>query len=301
MATAESIIDQINKIVEGAAEDFNKKLPGVNDRVWQEVQGLLKALETKGDKIIPSISNLRLVGNIGRKLLKIIVNKDYKDDVKSFLKAFNEIATLQNQYFGLLEDKFKPTALLQAIREDAISSTLEGLTDAGIKDAIGAIKQTLRQNITTGGSYKELMKTMSGAISNEGPSGGVIDSKIKTYTTTSIAQYSRNYNQTIAEGLQFEWYQYVGSTITTTRCFCQAMVKKRYFHKSEIPDLIQGRFDEFKDTECEINRKTGLPDGMISGTNVSNFATYAGGWNCQHSIFPVPSRQVPKKLLERFP
>lgn len=293
--TPEEILKKIDKLVEQSAAKFNSKLPGIQDRVWAEVQALLKGLDLKDDKIVASVKNLKLVGNIGRKLLKIIIDKQYKADVKEYLKAFNEITDLQNQYFMLLELKFKQTPLLKAIRMEAINSTLEGLTEAGLSGITGNIKKTLQQNVTTGGSYKELMKTMSGQLTNTSSGEGLLARNVKTYTITSVAQYSRNYSQTVSEGLNIDWYQYVGSTITTTRCFCHAMVKKRYFHRTEIPDLLAGNFKEFEERDCELNRKTDLPDGMIKGTNVSNFLTYAGGWNCQHSIFPVPASWVPKK------
>lgn len=300
MDTPEEILKKIDKLVEQSAEKFNSKVPGIQDRVWSEVQALLKGLDLKGDKIVASVKNLKLVGSVGRKLLKIIIDKQYKSDVKEYLKAFNEITDLQNQYFMLLEQNFKQTPLLKAIRMEAINSTLEGLTEAGLSGITGNIKKTLQQNVTTGGSYKELMKTMSGQLTNTSSGEGVLARNVKTYTITSVAQYSRNYSQTVSEGLNIDWYQYVGSTITTTRCFCHAMVKKRYFHRSEIPDLLAGNFKQFEERDCELNRKTDLPDGMIKGTNVSNFLTYAGGWNCQHSIFPVPESWVPKELVKKF-
>jgi hypothetical protein len=304
MATEEDLLNQINKLIEDSAEKFNSKLPASEEKFFSELQQLLKGLDLKGDKIVQSVKNLKLVGIISKKLLKIIVDKDYKANVKEYLQAFNDITSLQNEYYTLLEDKFKPNALLQAIRLESINSTLDGLTNAGLTPVIGSIKQVLQQNVTTGGSYKDLMRTMSSGVSSS--VGGTIDPQygyskiIKTLTITSVAQYSRNYAHTVAEGLNFKWYQYVGSTITTTRCFCHAMVKKRYFHRSEIPDIIAGNFKEFEDRDCEINPKTDLPDGMIKGTNASNFMTYAGGWNCQHSIFPVPESRIPQDLINRF-
>lgn len=296
--TPAEILAKIDKLVEQSAEKFNSKIPDIQDRVWREVQALLKGLDLKGDRIATSVKNLKLVGSIGKKLLKIIIDKQYKDDLKEYIKTFNEITSLQNQYFISLESKFKQTPLLKAIRDESINTTLEGLTEAGLSSITNNIKRTLQQNITGGGSYKDLMKTMGEQLTNTDAGEGLLQRNIKTYTITSVAQYSRNYSQSAAEGLNFNWYRYIGSTITTTRCFCFAMVKKRYFHRSEIPDLLAGNFEEFKDRECGINPKTKLPEGMIAGTNTSNFMTYAGGWNCQHGIYPVPDSWVPDKLKD---
>lgn len=297
MASAEDILKKINKILEDSAERFNNSLPSMQKRVFEELKLMLKDLDVKADKIKPSVKNLKLISIINKKLEKIIFNKTYKAELKDYVSAFNEISSLQNQYFSSIEDEFKPSALLQQIREQAIDFTIDGMNDA-VKGAFGPpVRTILQQNITGGGSYKDLIE----AVSKQGSDDKFFkSSNIKTIAITSVAQYSRNYSQTVAEGLSFEWYQYVGSTIETTRCFCSAMVKKRFFHKSEVPDLLSGDFKEFENKACGLNSKTGLPEGMIDGTNESNFFTLAGGWNCQHSIYPVPASRVPEDIRSKF-
>lgn len=299
MATSEEILKKVNKVVEDAAAKFNNSIPSHQKRVFEELKRILKDLDVKGDKIVPSVKNLKLISGINKKLEKIIFDKTYKQDLKDYVSAFNEITSLQNQYFTSIEDNFKPSALLQQIREQSIEFTIDGMNDA-VKGAFGGTVRTiLQQNITGGGSYKELMEHVIGQKITERQY--LQSSNLKTLTITSVAQYARNYAHTVAEGLSFEWYQYVGSTIDTTRCFCHAMVKKRFFHISEVPDLIKGDFQEYKDRDCkELEGEDDLPDGMIKGTNPTNFFTLAGGWNCQHSIFPVPASRVPEDIRAKF-
>lgn len=301
MATQAELIQKINDTVEGAASTFNGKIPALQQRVLDEIVLILKDLDTKGDQISATVKNVRLIGDINRKLQRIIFDEGYSKNVTEFLKTYNQIANLQNQYFSNIVDKFKPSKVLQAIKEQSIQFTLDGLTEAGLTaNVIDPIKGILQKSITTGGSYKELTESLRTNLTNTDTGDGMMSRYLKTYTTTSVSQYSRNYSQTVAEGLSFRWYRYVGSNIETTRCFCLAMTKKEFFHKSEIPDILAGRFEEFREQECSINSTSGLPDGMIRGTNASNFITYAGGWNCQHSIFPVPDSFVPKELREKF-
>ena len=300
MTTAQ-LIKKINALIEDSAKNFNDKTPSLQQRVYDEIVLLLKDLDLKGDRLATTVKNIRAIGDINRKLEKIIFDEGYKDQVKDFIKVYGEIAQAQNQYFKLVENKFKPTPVLQAIREQSVDTTLSGLTEAGLTaNVLDPIKNILQKSITTGGSYKELSETLRVNLTNDETGDGLMTRYLKTYTTTSVAQYSRNYSQTVAEGLQFTWYRYIGSNIETTRCFCRAMTEKEYFHKSEIPALLKGDFAEFEDKECGINHKTGLPEGMINGTNISNFMTYAGGWNCQHSIFPVPPSAVPQALRDKF-
>jgi len=299
--TPAELIKKISDTVEGAAESFNGKVPALQQKVLDEILLLLKDLDTKGDQISATVKNVRLIGDINRRLQKIIFDVGYTKQVTDYIKSYNDIAKLQNQYFSAVTEKFKPSKVLQAIREQSIQFTLDGLTEAGLTaNVIEPIKGLLQKSITTGGSYKELSESLRTNLTNTDSGDGIMSRYLKTYTTTSVSQYSRNYSQTVAEGLQFPWYRYVGSNITTTRCFCLAMTEKEFFHKSEIPDLLAGKFPEFEKQDCGINSKTGLPEGMIKGTNTSNFMTYAGGWNCQHSIFPVPDSFVPKELREKF-
>jgi len=65
------------------------------------------------------------------------------------------------------------------------------------------------------------------------------------------------------------------------------------------------RFDDFlrgdiNGKKVPINKKTGLPEGLEAGTNVSNLAVKAGGWNCGHQFMPVSSKIVPKELLNKY-
>lgn len=299
MAKIDNIIESVNELIQSSTDKFNGKVPGMQEKVLDELSSLIKDLDTKGDKISASVKNLKLISKILKKLEKVIIDSDYKADVKEYASAFKQISSLQNQYFSSIEESFKPTALLQTIRDQTINTVVENLAGSGFKDGVlSPIKSILMQNITTGGSYKDMMKTLSTNLTDTDSGEGIMSRYLKTTVVTSVAQYSRQYSHTVAEGLQFEWYQYVGSTMETTRCFCHAMLEKQYFHKSEIPDILKGNFPEYKEMTCKTNSNTGLPEGMIKGTNVSNFITYAGGYNCQHSIFPVPESMVPKSIRD---
>jgi hypothetical protein len=52
--------------------------------------------------------------------------------------------------------------------------------------------------------------------------------------------------------------------------------------------------------QCKIYDATGLPMGMIDGTNPENFFVNRGGYNCGHELIPVSEVSVPKEVRERF-
>ncbi len=110
----------------------------------------------------------------------------------------------------------------------------------------------------------------------------------------AISQYAGENNKLMTDDLGLEWFEYVGSNIETTREFCEHLTEKRYIHKSEIKTILKGKIDGH---QCEIYEKTGLPKGMIEGTNEQNFQVNCGGWNCRHQLVPVAKEAVPKNKV----
>lgn len=108
--------------------------------------------------------------------------------------------------------------------------------------------------------------------------------------------FSRQNLQLISSDLGYQWFEYQGSNIETTRDFCEAMKKKRYVHISEFEDVIHGRFPEFKAIEGKINPKTKLPYGFKEDTTAGNFPQVRGGWNCGHQLRPVAEEDVPLSI-----
>lgn len=301
------IYDYINKQLKA----FDKTIPSLQRALYEEMLEQLGRLDLKNGRIAVTVKNMSIVNSIKAKLGRLILNDDYRKEVKAFIKAFNEVTKLQNDYWRTVEPTFKPRALLKAIRVQAINDTVEQMTttlQANISDQLTSI---LRNNITAGGSYAELADQMRTMLNNTPESKGIIDRYVKTVTTTSINQFSRQYTSIVSSDLGYTWYRYSNTEIKTSRGFCQAMVENhRFFHISQVPELLEGKYlgrrMEYVDNitgerrKVEIYRKTGLPEGFIEGTNVANFFINAGGWNCGHSIDPVNEKQVPRAVREEI-
>lgn len=231
-----------------------------------------------------------MLSSVRNKLVKIVLNDEYVKDVKEYIKSFNQVTTLQNEYWKVIDDKFTPRVLLKEIRNQAITDTVSKLTEAGIGTNIAdSITDILRTNITSGGSYKKLEQQLRDSIMNNRTGEGILEKYTKQITTDSLNQYSAQYTQSVSEDLGAEWFQYQGSDIKTTRCFCDAMTDQPYFHISEVPRLLRAE-DLYCDNgkkKVAIYDKTKLPMGMIAGTDASNFFVRRGGYNCGHQIRPV--------------
>lgn len=278
---------------------FNESIPAIQKQIFDDIALLIKDLDTTSDGTIKNnVRNLKIIGKIRGKLEEIILSPEYMKKVEDFVKAFNEVASLQNQYFRAIESKFKPSKLLAEISKQSISWTIDNLTESGIgANVTDEIEDILRRNITSGGSYKELTNQLRNSIVSNKAGQGLLERYTKQVAVDSIMQYNRTYSQTISDDLGLSWYLYTGSNILTTREFCLKMTDKKYIHKSELPQIVKG---EINGKQIPINDKTKTWAGGIPGTNSSNILINAGGYNCQHQFQPVLSGVVPKDIRARF-
>lgn len=297
--TREEILTKLNDSVDGAIAAVNASIPGIQRRLLEELEIIVRDLDYTGNDISVTVKNMRVIGSISRKLRRLIMSEGYQEAIKAYLKAFSEVTTLQNAYMRSVTSEFKVTPVLKQIREQSITSTVESLTEQGLTANVAdKIKDVLRRNITSGGTFRQLMQQVRETVVSTKAGEGILERYVKQITTDSINQYNRNYLQTATEATGMEWFQYTGSLIETSRCFCEAMRRKRWFHISDIPSLLKGEFPEWAEMECAMYDRTGLPQGMVAGTNASNFLTYLGGYNCGHRAVPVPALVVPIEVRE---
>jgi len=294
--TYNDIIKTITKALKG----FDKSIPGLQGKLYDEMIEQIKRLDIKNGNLSVTVKNLSILNSIKGKLNRIILNPEYKGEIKAFLTSFNDVYKLQFEYWKGIEAKFTPRPLLKAIRNQAIADTAASLTTQGISANVSDnIIGILRTNITSGGSYASLAEQLRQSLVNTPESKGILDRYVKTVASDSINQFSRSYTSIVASDLGYEFYRYMNSDIETTRCWCNAMTDLDFFHVSELPALLKGEGLKCDGESVAIYKKTGLPYGMIDGTNVENVFVRAGGYNCRHSIQPVNIRQVPKAVQDR--
>jgi len=292
-------IEQILKTIDDSIVKFQDSIPVIQKLVYDELQPVLKEIQIKDGRMLNSVNNLKLIGSIKNKLERIIINAEYKKSVKDFVDTFKEISTLQQGYFSQFANNYKPSAVLPIIQQLAVESTINGLLGQGMSASIiDPIQKIINQNITTGGKYAGFQEQLRDHIlSNESGDGSLVR-YTKQLTTDSINQFNAQYHKAIAVDLQFNWCRYVGSNITTSREFCIYLTKKQWIHRSEFAEVLKGHIDDHK---CRLSNTTGLPYGMIPGTNVDNFNVLRGGYTCGHQAFWVPDSSVPAELVAKFP
>lgn len=291
----EQSISDILKTIDNAINKFQDAIPGIQKLVYDELQPLLKSIQIKDGRLLNNVENLKLIGGLKNKLEKIIISAQYKKSVEEFVQSFTTVGNLQQDYFAQFNKKFTPAKTLPIIKQLSIEATINDLVGQGMSsNIIDPIQKILNQNITTGGKYTDFQDQLRSHILNDPNTDGSLVKYTKQITTDAINQYNAQYHDAIAQDLQFNWVRYVGSNITTSREFCIYLTKKQWVHKTELPEVLKGHIDGHN---CKLSSTTGLPLGMIPGTNIDNFKVLRGGYNCGHQAFWVPDSAVPAEVI----
>ena len=305
MATQAQIIEKITELIEMRVSQWNERMPQLQRQSYDVVLNLTADLDTDADgKIKPTAKNIRTISRIKDELNRVIFDKKYQDDLDLLLEDYNELTKLQNQYFTATVGKFKVPSVMEQIQDLAKQSVVEQLG----QDAIGVnfvdpVKDILVKNVTTGGSRAEFIEQVREFMLDTDAGEGKLAKYTKQIVTDSLNQYSANYNAVLTDDLGLVWYKYDGSLQDTSRPICDALIQAKrskcmeYIHRSQLDDIVNGYVCGER---VPIYEKTGLPQGMIPGTNAANFRINRGGYNCNHQLYAVSAAVVPKELRDEF-
>jgi hypothetical protein len=224
--------------------------------------------------------DMALLAKIKRKT-NLVNNKILSDD--RFSEVINLISRVQDDFFGNNILKEPPSKI--GISEECISIAEKNL----LKYISPELFNVVQFGYVNGDSNSVIIRTLT--------EKGVPCKDAEKYVKLECRIFSTYRNKIIGEDLGLEWYMYVGSNLTTTREFCEHLTKKKYVHKSEIPTILEGDIDGH---QCRMNKKTGLPFGLIEGTNTEDFIILNGGWNCGHQLVPVAPEAVPENIKKKL-
>lgn len=290
-----SSLNQILETIKASVNRIGSFASKRQDPLLREVLGLVKKLETKGDNIQNNINNLKVLNQIKSKVERLMIDDKYISEVKSFVQSYNDLQNIHNEYFSKFNAKWKPAKSLNILKNSAIETTINSFTETGIEVGVtDGIKKILLENITNGGSYFDLTEQLRKHITGAERSEGAVERYVRTFATTSINQFSAEYNKSIADDLGLEWYGYSGSLLETSRDWCEKCVEKKFIHVSEFPALLEGDFGSLG--SVKISKSTGLPAGLMKGTNETNLVRRRGGWNCGHQMLAVNESIVPDNI-----
>lgn len=291
-------IHKVIDVIDSTNEKFSGSLSIHEKRLLEEVLNICKELKSTDGKIDASIENLELVNKMKARLSKVVLSKEYMKSVSQVLSGLDAIFVAQTSFFKSLDKSITFDQKYKLLQKMAIENMSQGLTRAGIEaNVTSKLSEMVLKSVTTGTKYADLVSDMTAFLTTDEKSQGALTRYAQTYANTAVNQYAGEVNKLATDDLGLEWFMYVGSNKETSREFCELLVKKKYIHKSELADIVQGIIDGH---QCRIYERTGLPYGMIEGTNVENFQVNNGGWNCGHKLTPVNAFVVPKNLVDKF-
>lgn len=291
-------IDNLLNELDGSVNGFNKSLNVIQSNVLAEVELLIKDITVNNGTIVSDVRNLQKLNRINQLLKDVVIPPEYKERVIEFGKSFNTVTNIQEQYFTALIEDYTAPAIIQEMKNLAISETVSALTQQGLDVAVtNRISLMIQNSITTGDKYTNLVKQLGDFIKGDKDNLGAYEKHVGQITTDAINTYSANYNKAVTDDLGLEWYMYVGALVGDSRELCEELVKKKYVHKSEIPKIVDGYVN---DKRVPIYQKTGLPYGMIPGTNALNFQSRRGGYRCNHQLMPILESRVPIEIRNRI-
>lgn len=223
--------------------------------------------------------------------------------MEDFAAAFEKVEEIQIAYFDAITAGYTAGNVMKALKEETLTALKENMLDVGISYNVSSkIADTLRQQITSGGKYSDLLDAIRQQMVGDGQ--GALQKYAGTYANDALYTYSRQYNEIFTEDLGIEFYRWVGPLKKTSRPFCVAMEENtrpggclEYIHVSQFPELLNGHVCGDK---VAIYEKTGLPEGFKKNTTTANFVSNAGGWQCGHQLIPVPTAGVPEKFRAKF-
>ena len=259
----------------------------------KKIQELIKELKTSGGYIIQSEENLRIASEIVDKLKQVFYGGQYIDAVASFANEFDNQVGISNQYFERAFDSFTidqfAIASAKAAKKTAVELLVSALPDT---ELFNPIKSVLEEAVSSGARYLDTLDALQPYLS--GKDGGALSRYATTYAHDTFAIADRSYTNVVSDHVNAVWFKYSGGTVKHTRPFCLERHEK-YFHYKEIEGWVEGKRVAGERTPDS----SGKWAGMVEGTSKQTIFTYAGGWNCRHSIIPVSAIRVPEEVLLR--
>lgn len=300
MSKEQDNINAVAKVMDDGVDNFTDGVDKSQTGIFNKVLANVKDLEINQDgQIKQTVKNLKILARVRKAIADEVLTDSYQARVNTFANQYPAIQALNNDYFGSIEEAFKPNReLYNQIVANSIQTTKASLLESGIdQNVIEPIIRIVDDSVSTGAEWSAMVDELRLIIKGDEERLGNLLRYTKQITTDALNQFNGVYNETIAQDLGLEWYFYSGGVRKTSRAFCKKYAG-RYFHKKEVED-----FGSKKDLDgsnlCGGPSKTDLCSGRVKGTNSSNIWRYRGGHNCKHLYKPTLITAVPKSVINR--
>jgi hypothetical protein len=283
MTAKERLIKKIAQSMDDAPDAFFKGVKKAQREAFAQIVSEIATLATDdAGNLLVSQGNFNKIQALVQKMKAAYMNKDYSKAIRDFVGSIDATAEDTGKLMGIItKEAFVQSATAGAILSNAKTTVFDLLANAAVNDSVESFKQILNTSISTGENFQQVIRNIRNNIEGTPEFAGRMEryAKQNAYDFYSIsnAQYIRQ----VSEDYGFEFYEYIGVDVKSTRSFCKSRNNKIY-HKREIQEWASLDWD-----------------GKNRGTDASTIFAYRGGYNCGHQIIPVATEDVPEDVLNR--
>lgn len=283
MATLSELIAEKTRRLTTVPDEYLSEVERAQKRLFPQIVEILRQLTVDASgNIVLNSSNLALAANVKELVQQILADSEYISAVRSYAAGMTEQVNVSNQLFAKAFDGFTPAANAQALFRLTQANAVDLMVNAiGNQRFADVVRENIETAISSNAGFTETVRQLQTIVTGDEEVDGKLLQYNKQIAHDTFAIADRNYTSAVSEELEAEWFFYSGSEIETTRPFCSAR-HNEYFYYREIESWPQTAGDWA---------------GRIPGTNSSTIYSYAGGYNCRHSIIPVSVRRVSKEKV----
>lgn len=269
----------IARFMDETIELVTKATISIQKSIYEYLKEEILRFEINDDRFVAGQDLRKRIIYIEDRIEERINKSPYSNTINEFLGGFQSI---EDRNIAFQKDYNDLTVALKSVSpaRKLIAEQAEYAIRQGVKTAyIQPIKYLVMQQVTSGVSIteaKELLKKWdNGELSNGKFTNNTPAPNLQRYST-QIARDStygvhRTFQSIVKEKYGLGNFIYAGPIVAESRPLCRHLIAKgKPISFSEIDSLIAQ-----------------FPEGLIAGTNASNFTQYCGGYNCQHQAFAV--------------
>jgi hypothetical protein len=282
MATVSELIAEKTRRLTTVPDEYLTAVEIAQKKLFPQIVDILRQLtvDSAGNLVLNS-TNLALASDVKQLVQQILSDSEYITAVSEYAKQMGEQAKVSNDLFAKTFEGFSPLPVSQQLLRTTQRNAVDLLVNAiGNQRFADVVRENIETAISSNAGFTETVRQLQTIVTGDEEIDGKLLQYNKQIAHDTFAIADRNYTSAVSEELEAEWFFYSGSEIETTRPFCSVRHNKYYYYK-------------------EIESWADLKpwDGQIPGTNSKTIYSYAGGYNCRHSIIPVSIRRVPEKVV----
>jgi hypothetical protein len=282
MPGIKSLIKNKLEVMDLADQELMKAVEKAEPAIMKQVNEILSKLPTKKGLVYAETKEYKkIVSQFIKAIEEGLQKGGYNSAVSKYLRSFNEIdsynAKIQSELSDLSLSEIKK--VVGPIREQAIENVLNNLLGTGMDQSmLQPMREALFKQIVGGTTVEDMKEFLRLNLMSTGETNGIIWRSVAQQSRDAVYQYDGMINQKIAQEYSMNAIDYVGSIAENSRPLCRKLVKLEIIPLEDLDYII----------------KNTPKDGLIKGTNASNFMVNRGGHNCRHAA--IPRRLSPKEL-----